>query len=62
MGQYRVPGASQDVSELVSRLVEGAKRQGITEQSMQDEVGDLTEYVRDKLEAANADERDRRER
>ena len=60
--QYRTPGASQDVTELVRRLVEGAKDQGITEQSMQDEVGDLTEYVRDKLKAANADEHDRRKR
>jgi len=29
---------------------------------MQDEVGDLTEYLRDKLTAANADEVDRRKR
>lgn len=60
--EYRAPGASQDVTELVRRLVEGAKSQGITEQSMQDEVGDLTEYVRGKLKAANADEVDRRKR
>jgi hypothetical protein len=60
--QYRAPGASQDVTELVHRLVEGAKGQGITEQSMQAEVGDLAEYVRDRLKAANADERDQRKR
>jgi len=60
--QYRVSGASQDVTELVRRLVEGAKDQGISEQSMQDEVGDLFEYLRDKLKAANADEADRRKR
>jgi hypothetical protein len=59
---YRVPGASQDVTELVRRLVEGARDQGITEQSMQDEVGDLTEYLRDRLKAANAAEDDRRKR
>ncbi len=60
--QYRVSGASQDVTELVRRLVESAKDQGIGEQSMQDEVGDLFEYLRDKLKAANADEVDRRKR
>ena len=46
--QLRTPGASQDVTELVRRLIEGAKGQGISEKDMQDEVGDLTEYVRDK--------------
>jgi len=60
--QYRTPGASQDAIELVRRLIEGAKDQGIREQLMQDEVGDLTEYVRDKLKAANADEDHRRKR
>lgn len=46
--QFRTPGASQDVTELVRRLIEGAKGQWISEKDMQDEVGDLTEYVRDK--------------
>jgi hypothetical protein len=57
--QFRTPGASQDVAELVSRLIEGAKGQGISEEALQDEVGDLTEYVRGKLRAANKAEDDR---
>jgi hypothetical protein len=60
--EYRAPGGSQDVTELVHRLVEGAKAQGITEQSMHDEVGDLAEYVRARLKAANAAENSRRNR
>jgi hypothetical protein len=51
--QFRMPGASQDVAELVRRLIEGAKGQGISEKDMQDEVGDLTAYIQEKLRAAN---------
>jgi hypothetical protein len=51
--QFSTAGASQDVTELVRRLVEGAKGQGITEQAMQAEVGDLNAYVRAKLKSAN---------
>jgi hypothetical protein len=50
--QFRTPGASQDV---VSRLIEGAK-------DMQDEVGDLAAYIREKLRAANKAEEDRTDR
>ena len=57
--QFETPGASQDVSLLVERLIEGAKGQGITEQAMHDEVGDLTAYVRGKLAIANQVERGR---
>jgi hypothetical protein len=60
--QFRTPGASQEVAELVRRLIEGAKAQGISEKDMRDEVGDLTEYVRDKLRAANKAEDDRTDR
>ena len=60
--QFRTPGASQDVTELVRRLIEGAKGQGISEKDMQDEVGDLTEYLRDKLRAAKKAEDDRTDR
>jgi hypothetical protein len=45
-------GGSQDVTEFVRRLVKGAKGQGITEQSMRDEVGDLAKYVVAKFKAA----------
>lgn len=57
--QFRSPGGSQDVTELVQRLVEGAKGQGITEKALLSEVGDLGEYIRSKLATANQDERDR---
>ena len=51
--QYRVPGASQDVAELTQRCIDMAKEQGITEQAMRDEVGDVGQYIRDRLNAAN---------
>ncbi|WBL82269.1 hypothetical protein I3J27_18220 [Bradyrhizobium xenonodulans] len=58
--QYGTTGASQKVSELVGRLVEGAKEQGIAQNDMEKEVGDLTAYIRDKLGAANQTEQGRR--
>ena len=57
--QFRAEGASQDAAELVRRLVEGAKGEGISEKALRDEVGDLTEYVTTKLRAANKAEEDR---
>jgi hypothetical protein len=57
--QYGTVGASQNVDELVRRLVEGAKGQGISEQDMTSEVGDLSDYVRDKLVTVNQIEKDR---
>jgi hypothetical protein len=57
--QYGTPGASQKVSDLVRRLIEGAKGQGISEETMTKEVGDLMEYIRGKLSTANQVERDR---
>ena len=59
--QYRHAGASQNVDDLVRRLVEGAKGQGISEEAMTNEVGDLADYVRGKLSAANQVEKDRRQ-
>ncbi|MGY3609766.1 MULTISPECIES: hypothetical protein [unclassified Bradyrhizobium] len=58
--QYGTPGASQDVAELTRRCVEMAKSEGITEKAMRDEVGDLAEYIRGRLKAANKSESDRR--
>jgi hypothetical protein len=57
---YTATGASQDVSLLVERLIEGAKEQDISADAMQEEVGDLTEYIRGKLETANRIDRHRR--
>jgi CheY-like chemotaxis protein len=57
-------GSSQDVAALVARLIEGASEEGISEQAMRDQVGDLTEFVASKLAAANQAEdghSDRRE-
>ena len=44
--------------DLVRRLVEGASGQGISEEAMTNEVGDLTKYIRDKLSAANEAEKE----
>jgi hypothetical protein len=53
--------ASQDVAVLVRRLIDGAAGQGISEHAMQAVVGDLTEYVSAKLNAANEAATDRNE-
>lgn len=58
--QYRAPGASQDVTELVRRCVEAAEGQGISKADMEAEIGDLAGYLREKLMAANKTETDRR--
>lgn len=58
--QYRTIGASQDVTELAGRLVEAAKVQGISEADLQAEIGDVSDYIADKLKAANKAESERR--
>jgi len=58
--QYRTVGASQDVAELSQRLVEAAKGQGISEADLQTEIGDISDYIRDRLKAANRAESERR--
>ncbi|MBK3666811.1 hypothetical protein JJE66_37090 [Bradyrhizobium diazoefficiens] len=57
--QFGTQGASQDVAELVRRLVESAKGQGISEDDMRQQVGDLHEFLADKLAGANLIERGR---
>jgi hypothetical protein len=57
--QSGAPGASQDVAELTRRCIEMAKSEGITENAMRDEVGDVAEYIRGQLKAANKAESDR---
>ena len=58
---YGMPGAEQHVAELVRRLVEAARAQGISEKAMTAEVANVTEYVRGKLAEANRAEKDRPE-
>ncbi|WP_445222178.1 hypothetical protein ACKWRH_21190 [Bradyrhizobium sp. Pa8] len=58
--QYRTPGASQDVAELSRRLVEAAGERGISESDLRAEIGEISEYIRDRLRAANDAERERR--
>ncbi|BBO03376.1 MULTISPECIES: hypothetical protein [Bradyrhizobium] len=57
--QYGTPGASQSVDVLVDRLVEGAKNQNITRAAIEKEVGDLKQYIEEKLATANRIEQDR---
>jgi hypothetical protein len=58
--QYRTAGASQDMVELSRRLVEAAKGQGISEADMRAEIGEISDYIGDRLKAANNAERERR--
>jgi hypothetical protein len=57
--QSRAPGGSQDVTQLTERCIDMAKSQAITEEAIRDEIGDIGEYIRGKLDAANQAERDR---
>ncbi|MGY4573386.1 DUF768 domain-containing protein [Bradyrhizobium pachyrhizi] len=57
--QYRTVGASQDVAELTGRLVAAAKEQGFSEADLQAEIGDISDYIGDRLKAANRAERER---
>jgi hypothetical protein len=58
--EFRSPGASQHVDELLWRCVGAAEAQGVSKADMEAEVGNLADYIGDKLEAANKTESDRR--
>lgn len=58
--QYRTAGASQDVAELTRRLVEAAQGQGIPEADLRAEIGEISDYIGERLKAANDAERERR--
>ena len=58
--QYRTIGASQDVAELTRRLVVAAKEQGFSEADLQDEIGEISDYIGDRLRATNKAESERR--
>ena len=60
--QYGNAGGEQDVTELACRCLQAAKGQGISGADMQAEVGDVADYIRGKLKAANKAESDRRGR
>jgi hypothetical protein len=51
--RYLNIGASQDVAELARRLVESAQGQGISKSDLETEIGDISDYIRGKLRAAN---------
>jgi len=57
--QLRTPGASQDVADLAARCIGAAKDQGIPDVDLSAEIGDVSEYIRGKLKAANIAENDR---
>jgi hypothetical protein len=50
-------GAEQGVGHLVHRLIEAAGSQGISEEAMTAEVGDLTWFIARKLKEANQADR-----
>ena len=58
--EYRSPGAPQQVDELVRRCVRAAEGQGFSQTDMEAEVGSLSDYIGDRLKAANKTESDRR--
>lgn len=53
---FGAPGATQDAAELTRRCIEMANDQGITEEALQEEVGDVADYIGRKLKAANTGE------
>jgi hypothetical protein len=57
--QSPTPGGSQDAAQLAQRCIDMVKGLGITEAALREEVGDIEEYIRGKLGAANRAERDR---
>ena len=58
--QLRMPGASQDVAELSRRFIVAAQDQGISEAELRAEIGDVADYIKTKLAAANEAESSRR--
>ena len=59
--QYRTAGASQDVAELTRRCIEAARDQGISGADIDAEIGDVADYLRQKLSTANKAESNRRD-
>jgi hypothetical protein len=57
---FRTIGASQDVAELTRRCIQAAKGQGLSENDLQIEMGDLGAYIENKLKDANKAESEKR--
>ena len=57
--QDGIAGGEQDVAELARRCAQAAKGQDISEADMQAEIGDVADYIRGRLKAANEAESDR---
>jgi hypothetical protein len=60
--EYGSVGAEQRAAALTGRFVEMAASQGFSKADLENEVGDLANYLRDKLDAANQAEKARRDR
>jgi hypothetical protein len=53
-------GGEQDVAELNPRFIEAAKGQGVAEADLRAEIGDISSYIQQKLNAANKAENEQR--
>lgn len=58
--EFRSPGASQHVDELLQRCVRAAEAEDVSKADMEAEVGSLADYIGEKLETANKTEISRR--
>jgi hypothetical protein len=50
---YGNVGGERSAAELAKCCVEAAKGQGLSEADLQAEIGDVAEYIRDRLKPAN---------
>jgi hypothetical protein len=60
--EYGAAGAEQGSQELARRCVEMAASQGLSRADLENEVGDLVTYLRERLKAANELESGRSDR
>ena len=51
--EYGVIGAEQSVVELTKRCINMAAEQGISQEDLVKQIGDLSDYIRHKLKDAN---------
>ena len=59
---YGMPGSEQDAGRLAARCFEMAQSQGISEEAIKAEFGDLTAYIQSQVKVANLTEGERRKR